>query len=131
MKTAFKIFTALLLAPTLCLVFIMGGFSLMEGYNIFEPYIDTEFSENYTPEKFGQISLLDSEETVLQAIGQPLVIHEDTLTKEIQYVYTNDGNLKRISQIKHDIADFAWYRSTIIFDSTGKIIRIDKGWSYD
>lgn len=131
MKTAFKIFTALLLVPTMCLVFIMGGISLMEGYNIFEPYIDTEFSENYTPEKFDQISLLDSKTTVLQAIGQPLDIHEDTQTKEIQFAYTNDGNLKRKSPIKHDIADFAWYRSIIIFDSTGKIIRIEKGWSYD
>ncbi|KQR94446.1 hypothetical protein ASG01_00735 [Chryseobacterium sp. Leaf180] len=109
----------------------MGRISLIEGYNIFEPYIDTEFGENYTPEKFELINKEFTEEEVLKTVGKPLFIHRDTLTGEIELTYTNDGFLRRKSNRNYDIEDFAWYRSSVHFDSIGKIIRIDKGWSYD
>lgn len=103
----------------------------MEGYNIFNPYIDTEFGENYSPEKFDKILPNFTKEEVLKTLGQPLFIHKDTLTNETQFTYTNDGYLKRRTNRSYDIGDFAWYRSDVYFDSTGKIIKIDKGWSYD
>lgn len=103
----------------------------MEGYNIFEPYIDTEFGENYTPEKFEQITEAFTKEEVLKTVGNPLFIHKDTLTGKMEFTYTNDGFLRRKSNRNYDIGDFAWYRSSVHFDSIGKITWIDKGWSYD
>jgi outer membrane protein assembly factor BamE (lipoprotein component of BamABCDE complex) len=131
MKAIYRILTLILLIPTIFILFMLGGVSLMEGYNIFEPYIDTEFGENYTPEKFDLINKDFTKEDVLKTVGQPLFIHNDTLTNETQFTYTNDGFLRRKSNRNYDIGDFAWYRSSIYFDSTGKINRIDKGWSYD
>lgn len=131
MRTLYKILTLALLFPTIYIVFMVGGFSLIEGYNIFKPYIDTEFAENYTPQKFDKISINFTKEEVLKTVGQPLFIYKDTLTNGIQYTYTSDGYLKKKTNKSYDISDFAWYRSNIYFDSTGKIIKIDKGWSYD
>ena len=131
MRTLYKTLSLALLFFTVYNVFMLGGFSLMEGYNIFEPYIDTEFAENYTPQKFDKITINFTKEEVLKTVGQPLSIYKDTLSNEIQYTYTNDGYLKRKSYKSYDISDFAWYRSDIYFDSSGKITKIDKGWSYD
>jgi hypothetical protein len=48
---------------------MFGEVALMEGYNIFDPYIDTEFAENYTPEKFDLINSTFTKEKVLSTIG--------------------------------------------------------------
>lgn len=103
----------------------------MEGYNIFNPYIDTEFGKEYSPEKFDKISTKLTREDVIKTVGEPLFIHKDTLTNETEFTYTNDGYLKRKTNGSYHISDFAWYRSSVYFDSNGKIIKIDKGWSYD
>jgi hypothetical protein len=131
MRLFYKILTLALLLPTLYFVFMFGGLSLMEGYNIFDPYIDTEFAENYTPAKFDAINNNFTKEEVLKTIGKPLFVHKDTLSNQTEFTYTNDGFLYRKSNKVYDINDFAWYRSSIQFDSKGKITRIDKGWSYD
>jgi len=131
MRALYKTLSLALLFFTAYNVFMLGGFSLMEGYNIFDPYIDTEFAENYTPQKFDKITANFTKEEVVKTVGQPLFINKDTLSNEIQYTYTNDGYLKRKSNENYAISDFAWYRSNIYFDSTGKILKIDKGWSYD
>ena len=101
----------------------------MEGYNIFDPYIDTEFSENYTPEKFDLIQMDLSMEEVVELIGEPL--RKWTLKNEIQFLYTRDAFLSKRSNIKYLIRDFAWYRSSVYFDGKGQITKIEKGWSYD
>ena len=131
MRALYKTLSLALLFFTVYIVFMFGGFSLIEGYNIFEPYIDTEFAENYTPQKFDKITTNFTKEEVLKTVGQPLFINKDNLSNGIQYTYTNDGYLKRKSNKSYAISDFAWYRSYIYFDSTGKILKIDKGWSYD
>lgn len=131
MRALYKTLSLALLFFTAYNVFMLGGFSLMEGYNIFDPYIDTEFAENYTPQKFDKITTNFTKEEVVKTVGQPLFINKDTLSNGIQYTYTNDGYLKRKSNENYAISDFAWYRSNIYFDSTGKILKIDKGWSYD
>lgn len=131
MRLLYKILTLTLLTPTIYFVFMFGGVSLMEGYNIFDPYIDTEFAENYTPNKFDLITVELTKEEVISTIGKPLYIFKDTITNRIKYHYTNDGFLKRKSNRKYQINDFAWYRSSVYFDLKGEITNIDKGWSYD
>ena len=103
----------------------------MEGYNIFDPYIDTEFAENYTPKKFDLITVNFTKEEVINTVGKPLFIFTDTVSNQTEFIYTNDGFLIQKSNREYDINDYAWYRSSIYFDLNGKIIRIDKGWSYD
>ncbi len=131
MKTVYKILSLILLIPTIYILFTFGGFSLLEGKNIIEPYIDTEFGEDYTPKKFDLISKNFTKEDVIKTVGQPLFISKDTLSFETEYAYTNDGFLRRKRNRNYYVGDFAWYRSSVFFDSDEKIVRIDKGWSYD
>lgn len=131
MKVLFKIVTLVLLLPIMWIVYIMGGVSLIEGYNIFDPYIDTEFAENYTPERFDAIDLDFTKEEVNQTVGQPLSISHDTVRNIVKLNYTNDGHLRRKNNHHYMVNDYAWYRSTVEFDTAGRIVRIDKGWSYD
>ena len=131
MRVLYKILTLGLLIPTIIIVFMFGGVALMEGYNIFDPYIDTEFAENYTPEKFDLINSNFTKEEVLNTIGKPLFIFTDPITKETEFTYTNDGFLRTKSNREYNINDYAWYRSRVNFDLKGKVISIDKGWSYD
>ena len=129
MRLLYKILTLGLLITTTVIVFMFGGVSLMEGYNIFDPYIDTEFAENYTPKKFDLITVNFTKEEVINTVGKPLFT--DTVSNQTEFIYTNDGFLIQKSNREYDINDYAWYRSSIYFDLNGKIIRIDKGWSYD
>lgn len=131
MRVFYKILTLILLVPTVYFLFLLGGIPLVEGYNVFSPYIDTEFGENYTPKDFDKITMDFTKNEVLEIVGKPLFISEDSLRNEIEYVYTNDAYLTRKTNRNYLIRDFAWYRSRVYFDSTGKVIRIDKGWSYD
>ena len=132
MKILHKILTIALLIPTLYVVFWFGGIvSIVEGYNIFNPYIDTEFTTNYSPEKFNSISMEDSKKDVLLKLGEPLFIFNDSINNKEWFVYTSDGYLKRKSNRNYHIDDFAWYCSNIIFDSNEQIMQINKGWCYD
>jgi hypothetical protein len=131
MRFLSKILTLALLIPTIFIVFISGRISLMEGYNIFNPYIDTEFAENYTPKKFEVITSDFTKEKVLKTIGKPLFIITDTISNQTEFIYTNDGFLRRKSNREYNINDFAWYRSSISFNSKWEIINIDRGWSFD
>ena len=71
---------------------------------------------------------------VTKIIGEPLYKREGyTDPLNTNYHYTADGKLlnstKDIGRNEYD--DFAWYRSTLEIDKTGKVIYIDKGWSHD
>lgn len=129
-----KTLSALVAIPMICLLFIFGGMPLVEGYNIFSPYIDTEFAKGYSPELFDEITIDLTMDEVKSILGDPLFIFKDTINGkiEIRYIYTNDGYFRRAKKSdRYMIGDFAWYRSSVSFDEDRKIIRIDKGWSYD
>ncbi|HEX8545555.1 MAG TPA: hypothetical protein VF691_01260 [Cytophagaceae bacterium] len=60
---------------------ITVGVSVMqfgESYNFIHPYVDTEFAEGYTPQKFDQITIGMDKEEVKMHIGNPLYIRTDT-----------------------------------------------------
>ncbi len=104
---------------------------LGEGYNVFAPYIDTEFAQDYTPAKFDLVKDDFTLNQVKALLGEPLFSFEDDSDCSLTLIYTNDGYLRRKGNREYRINDFAWYRSTIYFDSAGKMKRIDKGWSFD
>jgi len=75
--------------------------------------------------------VVDPRQEMQQFAGIKFVKAENNWDYETEYTYTNDGFLKRKSSKNYDISDFAWYRSSVHFDSKGRITQIDKGWSYD
>ena len=127
MKIFYKILASVLLFSSVFITFMMGAVLGVEGMNIFSPYIDTEFAPRYSPEKFDLIKLGQSVEEVETVLGKPLNHHIDSLNHKFEYDYTNDGKLRSTKKS----GDFAWYRSAIYFDEAGRVVEIDKGWSFD
>ncbi len=123
----YKILSSILLFVTVLITFLIGAGLTIEGINIFSPFIDTQLAPNYSPEKFDLIKLGQSVKEVETVLGKPLYHHVDSLNNKFEYDYTNDGKLRSNKKS----GDFAWYRSSIYFDEAGKVIDIDKGWSFD
>jgi hypothetical protein len=131
MRYFYKILSAAILAPIIYYLFLSGGILLGEGYNVLNPYIDTEFAPNYSPEKFDLITEDFTYEEVIDLIGKPLGTYYNDYLQSECLEYTNDGKALSANHNLVPVQDFAWYRSIICFDSNGKISRIEKGWSYD
>jgi len=133
MKTTLKVLSSAGLIGTLLFAFFLGTVPLIEGKHLIKPYIDTHFAEDYSPEKFDQIELGMTKNEVIKIIGKPLYTgsgYYDSLITN--YHYTGDGKLlskRKPGEQKYD--DFAWYRSTIGFDTTETVVYLDKGWSHD
>jgi hypothetical protein len=122
--TLLKTFSAVVLILLAFLVFVLGGAILVEGRHFLDPYIDTEFAKDYTPEKFDQIRLGMTIEDAIQIIGEPLSKWRDHGGDlHTDYDYTTDGKLSE--------GDCAWYLSSLKVDSTHTIIDINTGWIYD
>jgi len=128
-----KILSTALLIGSLVFSYFLGIAPLSEGKHIIRPYIDTHFAEEYSPEKFDHIKLGMRKSEVVKLIGEPLYKGEgyyDTLITN--FYYTGDGKLlNRRKPGVQEYDDFAWYRSTIGFDTTETVVYLDKGWSRD
>ncbi len=119
-----KILSVFSLIFLVILSFTLGSISLLEGKHLFDPYIDTTFATNYSPEKFEKIEIGMTVNDVIKIVGEPLRIgqsYKDTLNKT--YDYTKDG--------KNHHGDFAWYNSSLEIDTNKRVIFIYKGWNYD
>lgn len=133
-RTFFKILSVLLVSILLILTFLMGKITLSEGKHLLDPYIDTYFAEDYTPEKFNLIKSGMTFDEVKMIIGAPLYKSpESNNTTHMNYYYTADGKLlgKAKEHERQDYGDCAWYRSTVTFDTNNVVVEIDKGWSFD
>lgn len=130
-----RIISTIIVIPTIYLLIATGAIPLMEGYNVFHPYCDTEFADTYSPELFDTITTKHTKEDVISILGDPLSVYNDSNMNKIQvrFIYTNDGwlNRKDKKRSRYFVSDFAWYRSYIIFDELGQISTINSGWSYD
>ena len=126
MKVFYKIIAAVLLFISVLYAFFSGAALSMEGKNIFSPYIDTQFAPQYSLEKFELIKKGQTIEEVEKILGQPLNQYIDS-NNIAEYWYTHDGKLYSNKRS----GDFAWYRSVVYFDINKKVVKIDKGWSYD
>jgi outer membrane protein assembly factor BamE (lipoprotein component of BamABCDE complex) len=114
--------------------FFLGWIALNENIHPIDPYIDTCFAPDYSPEKFNDIKIGMTLDEVELIIGKPLYsyyVYDDST--KINYDYTCDGKLlsKAQQKGKRNYYDCAWYRSSIIIDMHNIVIEIDKGWSYD
>lgn len=129
-----KIISTFFIAFLVAITFFLGRVPLIEGKHLLDPYIDTQFAKNYSPEKFATITVGMSITEVIVIVGEPLYKeHSYTDTLLTNYCYTNDGKLLHSTSFQslNSYNDFAWYRSTLQIDRTNRVISIDKGWSYD
>lgn len=127
MKIFYKILASVLLFLSVIITFSLGAGLTVEGINLFSPFIDTQFARYYSQEKFELIKRGQSIKEVESLLGLPLKKRSDSVNRKTEYIYTTDGKL--YSNKKN--GDFAWYRSAVYFDQAGKVIKIDKGWSFD
>lgn len=114
------------------LAFFFGGITLGEGYNIFNPYGDTRFAKDYSPEKFTRIKIGMSRTEVKKIMGEPL--DSDYYDKENVTIdtYTRDGKLLNRSGFHIPLSsDNAWYASSVYYNSDSIAVKVYSGWYYD
>lgn len=127
MRIFYKILASILLFSSIIITFFIGAGLTIEGINIFSPFIDTRFAPQYSRTKFNLIKPGQSIKEVEAIIGQPIYKSNEYSDHRTAYWYTMDGKLN----LNNKAGDFAWYRSAIYFNNQGKVIEIDKGWSFD
>jgi outer membrane protein assembly factor BamE (lipoprotein component of BamABCDE complex) len=112
-----------LAGASLCCVilFLFGGFSLVEGYNPAYPDIDTKSTPQFDEEKFQQIKVGMDTTEVISMIGQPLGREGRSLIK--RWFYTADGKCKW--------SDFAWQARALVIDQNGKVKLIQQSTRYE
>ena len=129
MKILLKLFSGIFLSLVGLYAFYLGISPLIEGRNLINPYIDTQFAENYTPGKFDLIKLGMTEAEVVKIIGEPISVRGN-LRKDGTFEYTKDGKLMVSDRKRFFLRDFAWYLCFVRFEN-GKVVRIDKQWAFD
>ena len=129
-----KALAAIVLLFLAIMLFSSGKLFLIEGKNILNPYIDTQFAAKYTPDKFDKITIGMKESEVLSILGQPMYKgdgYKDSLN--VNYQYTTDGKLlnTKYDYKNNTYDDFAWYQSALELDKKGKVVAIYKCWCHD
>ncbi len=114
------------------ILFLAGGFILSEGYNVLNPYADTEFAANYSPEKFERIKIGMKMDEVIMAAGLPLNASYDTARGIFYHSYTRDGWIRRQPGISLSLcSDLAWYGSSVEYGQDSIAVKVYSGWYYD
>lgn len=133
MKKILKILSLLVLFPCVILTFLNGSISLIEGKNLFSPYIDTEFATDFKPEKMELVKINQTQKEVIKILGEPLRKEIDSINNKIMFLYSVDGKLlhKADKMNTNDYDDFAWLQCVIIFNDKNKVEKINTGWTYD
>lgn len=131
MRYIFKFISIIIIATVIFINYLFAGVSLMEGYNLYSPYIDTELAPNFTIKKSKQIKIGKSKNDVIKILGNPLS-KSKSYKGYLMYSYTSNGLLHKTK--KHNsssICDFAWFGFDIFFDNQNKVIDIQTGWRYN
>lgn len=122
MNAALKYISIAVTAVFCICSFFMGIFILNEGYYLFDPAIDTKFTENYSEENFDKIIPGMDTSEVIKLIGKPFKqnLSDNSL---ITWSYSTDGKFEK--------ADFAWLSRKVTFNKTGKVKDTQKAIYYD
>lgn len=101
-----------------------------DQYYIFDPYVDTQWNDKFSPEKFDLIEARHDSTLVLEFLGQPLYreVTYDSLTK---FTFTQDGKLMDKETPWYMSSGYAWCEFGLTIDSTGHVHSKGKGWRYD
>ncbi|MEO9532336.1 MAG: hypothetical protein ABJG68_08605 [Crocinitomicaceae bacterium] len=103
-----------------------------EQYFVFDPYIDTEWNDQFSPAKFEIIeSEMDTVE-IFQRIGTPLYQEKDfNDSTSINLYYSMDGKLSKTMVPWYMSQDYAWCNFSIKINAEGKVESKSNGWCYD
>lgn len=128
MKKVFKR-TKLVLLVLVSLLILFDLFIGIEGRSKILPFIDTEFSSNFSVKKYNQISKGMHYVEVKAILGEPFIF----TSKRISSVQPN--NAMFISVYSKDgkcmWADFAWKSFDIYFNDDTVVIDKHSQWWYD
>lgn len=131
MKYFFRILSIIIISGVIWINFVFGAVNLVEGYNLFSPYIDTEFAPNFTIEKSKNIKIGQTKNEVIKLVGNPLYISK-SYYGDLMFSYTSDGFFhKKKSHGSSSICDFAWFGYDVVFDKENNVKEIQLGWRYD
>ena len=115
--------------------FVVFSFVGMENYCWWWPLVDTEFTPDYSDEKFARIQPGMTREEVTVILGKPrdilggIWLEDPKDILDEVWVYSNDGAAQK--RLGRD-ADFAWLFVGVIFDpKTGRVTKTTKVWLYD
>jgi hypothetical protein len=114
----------------IALSFLLGGVTLGESYNFINPYADTEFAKDYSPEKFKNIRPGMHLQEVISITGEPLSSDFDTTRGLLYHSYTRDGYLLRKNSFSL-CKDLAWYGSSVEYNKDSIAVIVYSGWYYD
>ena len=127
-----KIGSAVAVIINISLSFLTGAFTLSEGYNIFNPYADTEFAIDFTPDKFQQVKSGMNMKKIFKLSGKPMNINYDSTRALIVHSYTLDGYLRRNPDRSLSLCgDLAWYCSSVEYNIDSIAVNVYSGWHYD
>jgi hypothetical protein len=123
------------------LVLTVSGIALLVGWVFFfgpeqyyspDPFCDTQMAKGYSPERFLRIKPGMTVQQVEQLVGKPLFTDTSELPKSvITYRYTDDGKLLGQQVPWYKCNDYAWYSSSVVFDTAMVVQRSSSGWIYD
>ncbi len=114
------------------LTFFFGGITLGDGYNVFNPYADTEFAKNYSPEKFKSVKEGMKMNEIIKMTGEPLNVSYDTTRALLIHTYTRDGWIRRGHHSTLSLSrDQAWYGSSVEYSKDSIAVKVYAGWYYD
>jgi len=115
-----KILSTISITIVCIIIFMIGGFSLHEGYNPIKPDIDTQFSPGYSEANFSKIAVGTDTAEVIKLIGRPMGVIGSS--SRLWY-YSTDGACKW--------KNFAWMARALVIDANGKVKVIQKSIRYD
>lgn len=101
-------------------IFLIGGFSLHEGYNPIKPDVDTQFGADYSEANFNKITVGTDTTEVIKLIGRPIGVIGSS--SRLWY-YSTDGACKW--------KNFAWLARALVIDHNGKVKVVQKSIRYD
>jgi len=129
MRTVLKIFVFTTFA-FFSLILSWAYFFGPEQYFVFDPYIDTQWNDKFSPTKFSMIENELDSSLVLEFLGQPISRDYNGDSKTV-FTYTQDGRLLDFETPWFMCSDYAWCEFGITMDSTGQVCSKGKGWRYD
>lgn len=118
MKNKLLIFTCLTCILAFVAYFLIG----FESYCWWNPSIDTQFTQNYSEEKFLSIKQGMTEDQVAKLVGEPFSKHHEKRADIVIWYYSTDGKSKW--------GDWAWLSKGVYFQNK-HVIKTESSVVYD
>lgn len=128
-KVFFRVLSVISIPSVLLFNFTISDALIGECRLIYDQYLDTEFSPEFSFEKFKEINPGMHKSEVIALIGQPLYI---STFNGVKLEYTKDGYFIRSGRKPlNGHSDFAWLHVSVKLDSLDHVIETNHEWNND